>query len=129
MHAPILFVVDDEPDIANFVSHVGEACDYDVIAMNSGKEFQEAFSLLSPDLVIMDVSMPDIDAIGLLNWLSTLRNKVPIILMSGHGDYMLSWAKKEGTDLDVSVIGVLSKPIAVDYLKKVLTDIKVKLGK
>ena len=129
MTKPILLIVDDEPDVADFVTCVGEACDYDVITMNSGKEFQEAFSLISPDLILMDVSIPDIDAVGLLEWLSSIGNKSPILLMSGHGDYMLNWAKTVGTDSGMSVIGTLSKPIALDDLKKVLTDIKVKLGK
>ena len=39
MTKPILLIVDDEPDMADFVTYVGEACDYDVITMNSGKEF------------------------------------------------------------------------------------------
>ena len=129
MTKPILLIVDDEPDMADFVTHVGEACDYDVITMNSGKEFQEAFSLLSPDLILMDVAIPDIDAVGLLEWLSNTGNKTPILLMSGHGDYMLNWAKTAGIDSGMPVIGTLSKPFALDDLKKVLTDIKVKLGK
>ncbi|MCK4705895.1 MAG: hypothetical protein KAT90_10460 [Gammaproteobacteria bacterium] len=49
--------------------------------------------MLSPDLILMDVSIPDIDAVGLLEWLSSIGNKSPILLMSGHGDYMLNWAK------------------------------------
>ncbi len=130
MSKPILLIVDDEPDIADFATYVGEDSDYEVITMSSGKEFQEAYSLLSPDLILMDVAIPDIDAVGLLEWLSKQQGKhAPILLMSGHGDYMLNWAKTVGTEAGLSVIGTMSKPVAYDDLKKVLSDIRVKLGK
>ena len=130
MSKPILLIVDDEPDIADFATYVGEDSDYDVITMSSGKEFQEAYSLLSPNLILMDVAIPDIDAVGLLEWLKKQPGKhAPIILMSGHGDYMLNWAKTVGTESGLSIIGTLSKPISYDDLKNVLSDAKSKLKK
>ncbi|MDH5387696.1 MAG: response regulator [Gammaproteobacteria bacterium] len=127
MSKPILLIVDDEPDMGEFASFAGEVTGYEVITMSSGKDFQEAYLLMSPDLLLMDVAIPDIDAIGLLEWLGSAGNRCPIILMSGHGDYMLNWAKTVGTDLGMSVIDTLSKPIALEDLEKILTEIKTKL--
>ena len=124
MKKPILLIVDDEPEMGEFAAFAGEISGYEVVTIDSGKEFQEAFLLMSPNLILMDVAIPDIDAIGLLEWLNNAGNKSPIILMSGHGDYMLNWAKTVGTDLGMSIIATLSKPIALDDLEKVLSDFK-----
>lgn len=128
MKKPILLIVDDEPDMGDFAAFAGEVSGYEVITMDSGKEFQEAFLLMSPDLILMDVAIPDIDAVGLLEWLANAGNRVPIILMSGHGDYMLNWAKTTGTDLNMPIIATLSKPIALEDLEKVLSDFKEKFA-
>ncbi|MCK5262169.1 MAG: response regulator [Gammaproteobacteria bacterium] len=129
MTKPILLIVDDEPDMGEFATFAGEITGYEVVTMSSGKDFQEAYLLMSPDLLLMDVAIPDIDAIGLLEWLGAAGNRAPIILMSGHGDYMLNWAKTVGTDLGMSVIDTLSKPIALEDLEKALSEVKVKLAK
>lgn len=122
MKKPILLIVDDEPDMADFAAFAGEITGYEVITMDCGKDFQEAFLVMSPDLILMDVAIPDIDAIGLLEWLASAGNKSPIMLMSGHGDYMLNWAKSVGTDLGMSVVATMSKPIALDDLEKILSE-------
>ena len=129
MTKPILLIVDDEPEMGDFASFAGEVSGYEVVTMSSGKEFQEAYLLLSPSLILMDVAIPDIDAIGLLEWLSSAGNRVPIILMSGHGDYMLNWARTVGTDFGMSIIDTLSKPIALEDLEKVLSEAREKLAK
>jgi len=128
MKKPILLIVDDEPDMGDFAAFAGEVSGYEVITMDCGKEFQEAFLVMSPDLILMDIAIPDIDAVGLLEWLAKAGNQVPIILMSGHGDYMLNWAKTVGTDLGMSVIGTLSKPIALDDLEKILSEFREKIA-
>lgn len=129
MTKPILLIVDDEPEMGDFASFAGEVSGYEVITMSSGKDFQEAYLLLSPSLILMDVAIPDIDAIGLLEWLSSAGNRAPILLMSGHGDYMLNWARTVGTDLGMTIIDTLSKPIALEDLEKVLSEAREKLAK
>ena len=129
MTKPILLIVDDEPDMGEFASFAGEVSGYEVVCMSSGKEFQEAYLLMSPDLLLMDVAIPDVDAIGLLECLGAAGNSAPIILMSGHGDYMLNWAKTVGTDLGMSIIDTLSKPIALEDLEKILNEVREKLAK
>lgn len=129
MTKPILLIVDDEPEMGDFASFAGEVSGYEVVTMSSGKDFQEAYLLLSPSLILMDVAIPDIDAIGLLEWLSSAGNRAPILLMSGHGDYMLNWARTVGTDLGMTIIDTLSKPIALEDLEKVLSETREKLAK
>ncbi len=122
MHKPVLLIVDDEPEIGEFVAFSAENVGYVVVSTTNGKDFQHAYLTHSPDLILMDVAMPDIDAIGLLEWLYDAGNQTPIILMSGYGDYMLSWAHTQGTDMKMPVIDTLSKPFSLQELEKILTE-------
>lgn len=53
-----LLVVDDEPDILQFMRLVLELEEYKVITARNGLEAVEAYVRHSPDIVIMDVNMP-----------------------------------------------------------------------
>ena len=126
---PVLLIVDDNQEMGDFATFAGEISGYEVVCVSSGRGFQEAFLLVSPDLVLMDLAIPDIDGIGLLDWLGDYGSHVQIILMSGHGDYMLNWAKSVGEDLGISIIGFFKKPISLDDLEKTLSDTKAMLVK
>ena len=81
-----ILVVDDEPDIRNLVKEILEDEGFTVeVAENAerAKQYKESFS---PDLVLLDIWMPEIDGITLLKqWKETDNLNIPVIMMSGHG--------------------------------------------
>lgn len=119
---PTLLIVDDEPDMANFIAIAGESVGYEIKITHSGREFQQEYLGCDPALIVMDVAMPDMDAIQLLEWLGDAGNGVPVILISGYGDHMLSWASTLGRKMGNTVIQTLSKPIKLELLENVLSD-------
>lgn len=127
MNKPVLLIVDDEPEIGELIGFAAENIGYEVVSTTSGQAFQQAYLTRSSDLILMDVAMPDIDAVGLLEWLSDAGNQSPIILMSGYGDYMLTWAQTQGTDMGMPVIDTLSKPFSLEDLENILLAIKAKI--
>ncbi len=56
-----IMVVDDEPDITFIVKETLTREGYDVIVANSGKDALEKIREVDPDLVLLDVMMPDLD--------------------------------------------------------------------
>ncbi|MBT8141401.1 MAG: sigma-54-dependent Fis family transcriptional regulator [Gammaproteobacteria bacterium] len=85
MSAEIL-VVDDESDIRNLVQEILEEEGYSVTAAASAKEARQKESMGSPDLVLLDIWMPEVDGITLLKeWSQTGKLKMPVVMMSGHG--------------------------------------------
>lgn len=119
---PVLLVVDDEPDMAKFIAIVGEEAGYDIRMAHSGHEFQQVYLDSDPALIVMDVAIPDMDAIELLAWLGDAGNITPIILISGYGEHMLSWASTIGERAGNTVIQTLSKPINLEILEHALSD-------
>lgn len=82
-----ILVVDDEPDIRNLVQEILEDEGFSVnVAENATKARQEVESF-KPDLILLDIWMPDVDGITLLKeWKESNHVAAPIIMMSGHGN-------------------------------------------
>jgi len=86
MSAPHILVVDDEPDIRILVKEILEDEEYQVIAAEDGASARKAMRDRRPDLILLDIWMPDIDGISLLReWAEGDGIPCPVIMMSGHG--------------------------------------------
>ncbi|MCW8947423.1 MAG: sigma-54 dependent transcriptional regulator, partial [Sedimenticola sp.] len=86
MSAPYILVVDDEPDIRSLVKEILEDEGYDVVMAENGSTARKALRDRRPDLVLLDIWMPDVDGISLLKeWSEGDGLPCPVIMMSGHG--------------------------------------------
>ncbi|NRB72189.1 MAG: sigma-54-dependent Fis family transcriptional regulator [Xanthomonadales bacterium] len=81
-----ILVVDDEQDIRALVCEILEDEGYRVSSARDGESARQAFSANPPDLVLLDIWMPDIDGISLLKeWSDSGRLNCPVVMISGHG--------------------------------------------
>ncbi|MCW8924983.1 MAG: sigma-54 dependent transcriptional regulator [Xanthomonadales bacterium] len=84
-HAQIL-VVDDEPDIRQLVQEILEDEGYVVHVAKDGESARLIYAQQKPDLVLLDIWMPDIDGISLLKeWSAPGGLDAEVVIMSGHG--------------------------------------------
>jgi len=82
-----ILVVDDEPDICRLLQEILEDENYSVTTAESAATARKAFHEHLPDLVLLDIWMPDTDGITLLKeWSGPDYPKVPVVIMSGHGN-------------------------------------------
>jgi len=81
-----ILVVDDEPDIRQLVQEILADEGYSVQVAADGESARLAYAQLKPDLVLLDIWMPDIDGISLLKeWSSSGELESQVVIMSGHG--------------------------------------------
>ncbi len=81
-----ILIVDDEPDIRDVVSDILEDENYQVEQSANAEQAREVLVNFNPDLILLDIWMPDVDGISLLKeWISQGVDK-PIIMISGHGN-------------------------------------------
>ena len=114
MTTPYILVVDDEPDIRNLVKEILEDEGYEVAVAENGAEARERRLARRPDLVLLDIWMPDTDGITLLKeWNEGEGLTCPVIMMSGHGTVE--------TAVEATRLG------AYDYLEKPLSLAKLLL--
>ncbi len=84
--SPYILVVDDEPDIRQLVSEILEDEGYQVEMAENASEAREKKKLRQPQLILLDIWMPDTDGITLLKeWAAEDAVLSPVIMMSGHG--------------------------------------------
>ena len=84
---PYILVVDDEPDICTSVKDILEDEGYAVGVAENGEVARNLVRQRTPDMVLLDIWMPDIDGISLLKEFSSdMAMTAPVIMMSGHGN-------------------------------------------
>jgi DNA-binding NtrC family response regulator len=86
MTASRILVVDDEADIRELLQEILSEEGYDVEVAANAAEARTARAAHGPDLVFLDIWMPDTDGITLLReWSETDGYDCPVVMMSGHG--------------------------------------------
>jgi DNA-binding NtrC family response regulator len=86
MNSGKILVVDDEADIRRLLQEILSEEGYDVETAADGAQARAARSREHPDLVLLDIWMPDVDGITLLReWSADLMDGCPVVMMSGHG--------------------------------------------
>lgn len=85
-HTPYILVVDDEPDIRNLLQEILEDEGYEIAVAENGEAARHLHRQRRPDLILLDIWMPDVDGITLLKeWSEDGVLPMPVIMMSGHG--------------------------------------------
>ncbi len=86
MSKPHILVVDDEPAIRDLVKEILDDEGYAVAIADGGDTARQAMRDRRPDLVLLDIWMPDLDGITLLKeWSRDGGLPCPVIMISGHG--------------------------------------------
>lgn len=85
MSARTVLVVDDEPSIQKALLSALQDEDYTVTLASSGKKAIEALKQSVPDVILLDIWMPDLDGIETLKLIKKDYPDAVVIMMSGHG--------------------------------------------
>lgn len=120
MAAQHILVVDDEPEIGLFIKSVGEAYGHKVEVAVDAETFKSAFRANAPDLIFLDVAIPECDGLELMKFLADEGCHASIFIISGHGDYFLAAAKRMGQLRGLTVSGTLNKPFRLTQLQTLL---------
>ncbi len=82
MNPERIYIVDDEPSIAKLLElWVGQRWGYSVEVFNDGRTFLDRF-IEPPDLVLLDLMLPDISGIDLLKEIKQRNPEIPVIILS-----------------------------------------------
>ena len=85
MPKPRILVIDDEAPIRDSLKMTLEYEGYDVIGAATGQEGLALAEREGPDLVLLDVKMPGMDGIEVLERLRNMNESLPVVVVSGHG--------------------------------------------
>jgi EAL domain-containing protein (putative c-di-GMP-specific phosphodiesterase class I) len=117
-----LLVVDDQPDILDFVAQVAESLGWRVSTAEGADAFRTKLRELQPTLVMLDLQMPGTDGIELIRELGRVGTTAPILISSGMDQRVLASAEQLGLSYGLKMAGLLQKPIMLADLEKILEE-------
>jgi len=84
-----IMVVDDNPDIITIVKTILEGKGYYVLSASSGQELLHLLTDRKPDLIILDIMMPEMDGLEVLGRLKAVTEtaSIPVILLTAKVQY------------------------------------------
>jgi len=80
-----VLVIDDEQGIRSLLDTLLSRKGYDVVLADGGRRGLELFRRERPDVVVLDLNMPELDGIAVLQQLHSLNPAQPVIILTGAG--------------------------------------------
>jgi len=107
---PVIIVIEDEPDIRRFLRAALLSNGYRLVEATTGQEGLQAAETRQPDLIILDLGLPDLDGLEVIRRLRAWT-AVPIIVLSAKGQEPVKVAA-----LDAGADDYVAKPFGVSEL-------------
>ncbi len=110
-----VLVIDDEPVIQHAFRKAFHAPDYETLTARTATDGLALIGARRPDVVVLDVHLPDADGLQTFDQVRDLDARLPVILITGHGttDLAIEAMKRGAFDY-------LLKPLRYDQLKEVI---------
>lgn len=116
-----LLVIDDEPAFGSFVKEVAEGLGYDVRVTAKADEFADSYETFDPTVIVLDVVMPEVDGIELVQWLAQEKCKAKIVIVTGYNPHYADAAKRLVSAGDLPSVMTLTKPVSLADLRAALS--------
>ena len=111
-----ILVVDDDPEVRmttrDFLSSKG----YTVTVAEGGREAMRMLETLTPDVVLLDVAMPDMDGLETLRAIVAARPTLPVIMVTANADIEIT-----SKVLQMGAADYVPKPFDLDYLDQAVS--------
>ncbi|HBD74603.1 MAG TPA: DNA-binding response regulator [Acholeplasmataceae bacterium] len=105
---PLVYYVEDDQSISYIIEKTIENANYSGVSFNKGMPFLESFKKKIPDLILLDLMLPDVSGIDLVKAIRKINTDVPIIIVSALQDEM-----DKVTALDAGADDYMTKPFGV----------------
>ena len=103
--APKVYLIDDDASVRKSVARLLRIAAYQVEAYSSADEFLDTCRMAEHGCIVLDLRMPGLSGEGLQDRLRTMKEALPVIIITGHGDVKIRDSMiKEGA------VAFLTKP-------------------
>jgi two-component system, OmpR family, phosphate regulon response regulator OmpR len=112
-----ILIVDDEPLIIEMLGTFVRLLGHEVIEATSSRQARDRLAYLNPDMVLLDIMLPDTNGIDLCRELraNPANAELPIVMVSAHAPPMIDAAMEAGAS------GYLTKPVNMKSLRESFT--------
>jgi CheY-like chemotaxis protein len=115
-----LLAIDDTPDSAELVVRCARKCGYEAMSLSAISEMADLVARWQPDVLTLDLSMPEMDGIGLLSLLREAGFCGDIVIISGQDEKLRRAAGQIAAEKGMRVLAELPKPLELTQLRALL---------
>jgi CheY-like chemotaxis protein len=117
-----LVIVDDDREFRELVARVARPLGWEVTEFSNGAELLASLGgAIHPDLIILDIIMPDLDGIETIGSLGGSSVRCPVVLVTGRSPLYTSAARELGQANGLEIVDALHKPVSLSRLREILT--------
>lgn len=127
MERPRLLLIDDEPALADFLAAAAKECGFEPVIARTEADFRNQFAERRPQMVALDLGMPERDGVEYLRFLADENYRAPVLIISGFDRRVLDSAFRLGEALGLQMAGPVEKPARLEELEAVLNGLKTSL--
>jgi DNA-binding response OmpR family regulator len=115
-----ILIVDDEADMLELLGHNLREAGYEIITAQAGKEALDQARRYLPDLIVLDLMLPDIDGLSLCEILRCQRSTadIPVIMLTAITGQI---ARMHG--ISAGAEEFLTKPVSMPHLRARVHDV------
>ncbi|MBI2166662.1 MAG: response regulator [Candidatus Omnitrophica bacterium] len=115
-----LLVVDDEPEICEFLKTFFEDRDFQVETAGSGEAALKSAETFCPQVILLDIKMGDVDGLEVLKKVKQANPKVKVIMVTA-----LETTDKIEAAMRLGADNYITKPLSLEYLEN---DVREKIS-
>jgi len=113
---PVLLAFDDDEDIVETICAIGVRAGFRTVSSTSASRLGELVDSSKPDVIVLDLQMPDEDGVSALRYLADIQSPAKIFLITGMDERTIASAEQYGLRRGLSVLGTMQKPFDPDEL-------------
>jgi len=117
-----LLAVDDDAASAELIVRVAERCGYEAFATSDSRGVISLARALTPDILAVDINMPNIDAVGLFSLLADAKFAGQIFIVSGEDESVLAATQRKAEAVGLAVACTQQKPLDFNKLRAMLSS-------
>lgn len=121
-----VYILDDDLEVGQTVSAMVDALGFNAHYFSSSDDFFKQLIHHQAEFIFLDLFMPEVDGLDVIQELGQLGSQARIVIMSGYDAGVLKAAKIRASECGLQVAGVLEKPIDFTSLESLLKVSKIK---
>ncbi|MBC8125740.1 MAG: response regulator [Gloeobacteraceae cyanobacterium ES-bin-144] len=114
-----ILLADDDPSVREMLGRVLLSENFQVVTAGTGEETTHRFAAVKPDLVLLDLNMPDGDGWSAFRFINAAQPMLPVIVITARPN---QYPKASEFGVDAIMEKPLNLPILLDEIKKLLAE-------
>lgn len=115
-----VLIVDDDVEFGRFVKRAISGMGHTVEEFPSPREFMRRYDKLAPDIIFLDIFMPELSGVEVTKWLSEKHFNGKLVLMTGRDPSVMAAAQQIAERRSEANVATLEKPFRVKEIRALL---------